>query len=90
MKLPFLYSPPNGTPAAAAAASSTKFKLCDTLGNITTDAPEPDIESDPVTSALLVSFVVPKTDNVDAILVAGPMLTDAPVERSNIRNCCTG
>jgi hypothetical protein len=30
IKLPFLYKPPNGTPAVAAAASSTKFKEDDT------------------------------------------------------------
>jgi hypothetical protein len=30
IKFPFLYNPPNGTPPAAAAVSSTKFKLCET------------------------------------------------------------
>jgi hypothetical protein len=30
IKFPFPYNPPNGTPPAAAEASSTKFKLADT------------------------------------------------------------
>ena len=35
IKFPFLYNPPNGIPPAAAAVSSTKFKLWDTCVNTT-------------------------------------------------------
>ena len=35
IKLPFLYKPPFGTPAVAAATSSTKFNEEDTWFNIT-------------------------------------------------------